>query len=199
MNNFFSLHISAEPLFLENVKMSEDYKWENPNSKMVEYGGPFAGYCILWLCILFYPALVIAMQFGMTFFKSADTALFPSLFVGLAVLGIIWVLLQVPVLACRIFVICLYILCLGPFAQWCWFVGDEEYLESWEYEQRLEELGIEWDPCVSYDDWPQQAPFPGFNWGWWIEPCLDWIFTVLLPLVAVLLILKWILEAFGKS
>ena len=188
--------------------MTDDYKWENPNSPLVEYGGIFAGCCILWFCILFYPALVISIQFQRSFYTSADDALFPGLFVFLVVLGLIWILLHIPVPMCRIILISLYLFCLGPFVQWVVHTSDAEYLESWEYEQRLEELGIEWDPCC---DWPEQEPFPGFRWFWFIpkwssldfelSDCPKIIFhlvKIIFSTFVIILIIRWILKACGK-
>jgi len=185
--------------------MSEK-EYKSPNSPIVEYGGPFVGCCILWVCILFYPALVIAMQFGMSFFHSEDAALIPSLLVGLLVLGIIFVCLELPIPICRYFVYFLYFICLVPALQYFWFVGDAKYVTPTEYQERISEMGkvweTPWDSSSGYEF--LQEPFSGFNWWWFVPGWGDWfgifgnLFQIIFPTLIIILIIRWILKACGK-
>ena len=142
------------------------------NNKIVEYGGPFVGCAGLYGCMIFYPALVIAMQFGMSFFHSEDEALFPSLFVGLFVLAYLYFGLNSRIPIFRYSVFFLYIICLVPALQyWFW---DGDYIPQKEYYARIEEMGKEWE--LSGDEkyeYLVQAPFPGFDWWWFIPKASD--------------------------
>ena len=138
--------------------------------KALEAGGLALGGIALWIAVLFYPAVVIGIQIGILH-KSYDDALMPGTIAFLMTLFVIWFLYagtQYGNPVCIICLIFLYVFTAGPFVQYLSHVGNAEYLDSWEYDKRLEELGIEWDPCVSYNDWPEQAPFSGFRWFWFL-------------------------------
>ena len=140
--------------------------------KYNDIGGTMLGGYGVYLIFMFYPAVVIAMQFGMSFFTSYDDALFPSLFVGLVVLltiGVLSALAKEGSLTSLFLLIFLYSFTLGPFLQWSTHISTADYIDRWEYEQRLEELGKDWDPCLEDYEWPEQEPFPGFNWFLWEE------------------------------
>jgi len=137
------------------------------NNKIVEYGGPFVGCAGLYACMVFYPALVIAIQFSLSFYHSSDDALFPGIFVFLVVLGYIYLGLnsRIPIVVYSI--IFLYIICLVPALQYFLFVGDAKYIPRTEYQAKIEEMGIEWE--LSGDEkyeYLVKEPFPGFKWFW---------------------------------
>jgi len=147
-------------------------KWENPNSKLVDYGGPLLGGCAVTLCFFFYPAIVVGIQTGL-YYTSYDDAMIPGTIAFLITLFVIWILFKLSQLGspiCSLLLILLYLICMGPAAQYFNHISNADYLDKQEYQERCKELSIEWDPCIESYDWPEQAPFPGFDWFWFLSP-----------------------------
>jgi hypothetical protein len=167
-------------------------EWESPNSKVVDYGAYALAGILIWLGLVFYPAVVVGIQVGNAY-DTFDEGVMPGTIaavITLVAIVLLWAGAKAGSPICWFLVIGLYVICLVPFCQWLHHVYTADYVSS------------------APDNFDKE-PFPGFDWFWfvpssdnptwnwgviWEEIILDWLKTVflisaiLLPLAGVMML-----------
>jgi hypothetical protein len=140
--------------------MTDEYQYDNPNSKLVEYGGLALGGIILTLMVFFYPAVVLGVQAGLLGAEPVGQFIVGT--ITLIAIGILWKIAvsvsndpdstdneNITGLICYIIVVGLYIVCIGPAIQYVMWL------------------------CTDYEESGYEAIFTGFDW-WWGFKAIWW-------------------------